>query len=317
MLLILTNSVDSTSDEIVRRIGAGRVFRLNIDQWRQYRLVIDRDGFEISDPSGRSIRESKVRACYLRKPTFDDPIDIPASGSPEAWTRSEVGAVIGEIYGMCRSRGLVRLVEKGAGIRVGKLQQLRAAERFFRVPRWQYHWGDAVRGFPERAVAKPLGADFVQDWRFFFTSEVVPAELDIGFPWFVQERIDASHDETVVYVDGTIFAFRLDRGTISGIDWRRDIFSRALEWRRQPQDGAFESAVRGFMESAGLAFGRLDFLVRNGERVFLEVNPNGQWGWLDLEGREGIFDRVVQALTQGWAHEERLATEAAPRDDFA
>jgi hypothetical protein len=35
------------------------------------------------------------------------------------------------------------------------------------------------------------------------------------------------------------------------------------------------------MGAASLKFGRLDFIVSLGTTWFLEVNPNGQYGWLD------------------------------------
>ena len=35
------------------------------------------------------------------------------------------------------------------------------------------------------------------------------------------------------------------------------------------------------MQRLGLRFGRLDFLAGDGELSFLEVNSNGQFGWLD------------------------------------
>lgn len=36
------------------------------------------------------------------------------------------------------------------------------------------------------------------------------------------------------------------------------------------------------MTKLGLVFGALDFIIKpNGEYIFLEVNPNGQWLWLD------------------------------------
>jgi len=62
------------------------------------------------------------------------------------------------------------------------------------------------------------------------------------------------------------------------------------------------------MDEAGLAFGRLDFLLKGPTAYFLEVNPNGQWAWLDIDGGQGIFDAVVHELTKNWT------TPGAPPD---
>ncbi len=54
------------------------------------------------------------------------------------------------------------------------------------------------------------------------------------------------------------------------------------------------------MRSLGLAFGALDFIrTPEGEWVFLEVNPNGQWLWLDDMLSLGITDAIASWLAGG------------------
>ena len=44
------------------------------------------------------------------------------------------------------------------------------------------------------------------------------------------------------------------------------------------------AALRRVMERFGLNFASLDMIVTpDGEFVFLELNPNGQWLWLEYE----------------------------------
>jgi glutathione synthase/RimK-type ligase-like ATP-grasp enzyme len=51
------------------------------------------------------------------------------------------------------------------------------------------------------------------------------------------------------------------------------------------------------MARLGLSFGALDFvLTPDGRFVFLEINPNGQWMWLDDKLGFGITDAVVDWL---------------------
>ena len=59
MLLILTNSIDGTTDEIIRQVGSERVFRLNIDLWHDYEICVDVNGFSFSDPSGVTRRDNR------------------------------------------------------------------------------------------------------------------------------------------------------------------------------------------------------------------------------------------------------------------
>ena len=47
------------------------------------------------------------------------------------------------------------------------------------------------------------------------------------------------------------------------------------------------------MDDLKLQYGRIDFLLKGNEYWFLEVNPNGEWGWLDAEGQHGLLKKVV------------------------
>ena len=52
------------------------------------------------------------------------------------------------------------------------------------------------------------------------------------------------------------------------------------------------------MNDCGLKFGRLDFLVvENNQIVFLEVNPNGQWAWLDPYNENGLMEAMIYQLS--------------------
>lgn len=302
MLLILTSSIDGHSEEIVRRVGSDNVFRFNVDQWRDYEFHLSDGGFCISDPAGRRCHDTYVGALYVRKPTFDDPIAVPIGGCLEEWLRAQINTFVQELYNICRDKGLVRLVEKGAQVRFGKFSQMRLAGKYFTVPPWRYvkTHGEIQFRSHAKVVTKPLTADFVSGSKFLYTREVDPASLDNGFPWLLQEKIEADADVTVVYVAGRCFAFALDRTSFDGVDWRKHINRQELDWRRVELPARQAQAIVGFMTEANLQFGRLDFLQKGETLHFLEVNPNGQWAWLDMDGSQGIFDCVVGELTRGW-----------------
>lgn len=58
--------------------------------------------------------------------------------------------------------------------------------------------------------------------------------------------------------------------------------------------------VNQLMTSLGLAYGTLDFIVDPEECwYFLEVNPNGQWGWIELATGLPIAHAIADLL-EGW-----------------
>jgi hypothetical protein len=47
----------------------------------------------------------------------------------------------------------------------------------------------------------------------------------------------------------------------------------------------------------GLSFGEIDFIRnKNGDYVFLEINPNGQWLWLELKSGYNLTKDVADNL---------------------
>ncbi len=315
MLLILTNSVDGTTDEIIRRLGQHPIFRFNVDLWRHYEFEFSPHSFFLRDPAGRTVREEDVSRLYVRKPAFDDPLDKPAGGSLEWWTQQQVSYLVQEMYNLCRLRGKIALVEKGAETRLGKISQMRLAASHFHVPPWKIVRQDCLIASSAPQIAKSLVADFTGNYQFLFTRRVEPETLDPSYPWFLQDLVDAEADVTVVYVAGRQFAFELDRTSFPGVDWRKHINAMELPWKRTHLPDEVCGGISKFMSEAGLSFGRLDFLRTKNQYFFLEVNPNGQWAWLDLEGREGIFDWVIECLSgknepnRSW-HDARVMPES-------
>src|SRR5206468_1650617 len=59
-----------------------------------------------------------------------------------------------------------------------------------------------------------------------------------------------------------------------------------------------ESKIRELMRHYRLRFAAIDMAVTPSDQwVFFEVNPNGQWAWLDLAGEASIAASFVEAFT--------------------
>jgi len=69
-----------------------------------------------------------------------------------------------------------------------------------------------------------------------------------------------------------------------------------LQWDRTELSESELLAIKSFMKDTGFAFGRFDFLRKDGELIFLEMNPNGMWAWLDMDYKNGIFESVANAI---------------------
>ncbi len=129
--------------------------------------------------------------------------------------------------------------------------------------------------------------------------EVVIVQLGSALPWFGQQQVAAAtHDVTVVYIAGQCFAFECSRDQFAGADCRIPTATGQARWSRIELSCTEESKVQNFMHETAHHFGRLDFL-RDAEGLwFLELNPNGQYAWLDPDGSQGVLKAIAAEIVQ-------------------
>ena len=87
-----------------------------------------------------------------------------------------------------------------------------------------------------------------------------------------------------MFINNRVFGFRVSRLRSEGpIDWRQNInTAKEDNWSQYDVPSNIGEACRAFMSDLRLKFGRFDFIVDDvGNHEFLELNINGEFGWLD------------------------------------
>jgi hypothetical protein len=295
MILLISTSKDMTTDLLVEHLPADKLFRFNADLLTDYQLEITQNHFQIRDPSGREVTSDQVAACYFRKLNFTKIPDIPAGGSVEAWMYKTQSVFAHELYNWFR--GTERIVlEIGAHHVLGKISQMNLAADYFEVPRWFIGVSGRIHDLPygDHCVTKNMSDVFIQNYKGNLVTKVQSSQLDPSFPWFLQEMVESKADVTVVYVNGKCFAAECPREE-GDVDCR--LYEKFHQWRPCSLSDAQQASIAAFMRRARLNFGRLDFLRgADGRLLFLEVNTNGQWGWLDLKGELGLFKAIAEEI---------------------
>ena len=307
MIFIPTCSQDSTADLVINELDGDSVFRFNIDKHEDFAWDFHRDGFHIMDKSSRKeITEKTLTSFYLRKPMYFDLIDVPKYGCVENWRREETNDLFQDFYRECQSRKLVALVDSPSN-KYGKLRQLLTARKHFHVAPWHFFHGELPEELKHgRWVVKSMTQTPIGKGKVFFVKEADPSTLDLDYPWFVQERIDGEEEVTVVYIDGKTYAANAPRNSFGGEDSRKSLMENPTSWPRCSLSSSDERAIKGFMDETGYRFGRFDFIRKDGELWFLELNPNGQWAWLDEKNEHGLVSLVADAIkAEDQAHRER------------
>ncbi len=311
MIFIATCSQDTTTSIVLDKFDAADVLRFDIDRPDDFAWDFSGTGFVISDKtSGKKITDRILSSFYVRKPFYLNRIDVPGYGNLENWRREETIELFRDFFRECQKRGLVALV-CCKDDRYGKLRQLLAASKYFRVAPWHFFHGELPEELKRgRWVAKTMTNTSIGRDKMFFVKEVDPTALDLSYPWFVQGRIDGEEEVTVVYVDGETFAASAPRNSFDGEDSRKSIFTNSDVWPRCALSPDEERAIKGFMDETGYRFGRFDFIRKNGELWFLELNPNGQWAWLDENNEHGLVSMVADAIKrEDAAHREFLSRQ--------
>jgi glutathione synthase/RimK-type ligase-like ATP-grasp enzyme len=199
-----------------------------------------------------------------------------------------------------------------------KIEQLSRAQTLgFIVPRTLVTQNaDAMRDFWRmnhgKVIAKPLSTGHVrrsaneQD-SIIFTNTVLATQLDdledlANCPTLFQEQIEKEADIRITVVDDDVHAVELIAHEQNGsqrCDIRRNDM-KEVQYRplSLPLDLVYK--IRALVGHYCLRFAAID-MARTvaGEHVFFEINPNGQWAWLDLEAGTSIADSFVRAFADG------------------
>lgn len=112
--------------------------------------------------------------------------------------------------------------------------------------------------------------------------EDVEALDDLAWcPMTFQVRVPSAWEIRVVCVGRECWAAGL-RTEPGALDWRRTGARDADRWTAWTLPGDVEARILAMQARLGLDYGAYDLIVTpEGEHVFLEVNPRGEWFWLD------------------------------------
>src|SRR5262249_4328668 len=119
-------------------------------------------------------------------------------------------------------------------------------------------------------------------------------------PVLLQELIAKEYEIRATVVGTRIFAIRINSQAADStkLDWRRDQIRSDMYSVLQLPDIEQQRIIK-LHTRMGLFYGAYDFIVdREGQLVFLEVNPSGQWLWLEHATGAPISLELATALAK-------------------
>lgn len=297
-VLIFTSSIDETVSYIINRhSNLADLFRIDIDKFNDYEFSITDIGWSISDGI-RTETDKTIKSIYYRKPMLPN-----ISTFEPQYHRMIQRDIISVINGIADSFPC-KVLTKPSLLRKteNKIYQLMYAARHgFQIPQsYIGNKNDATEEYREsNAIIKPLTTGKTcgeNGWELYQTSLFHGVEEDISLtPVYLQKYILKQYEVRLTIINGQIYPVRID--TISKLDWRADYENHKYTLIDCP--GEIKQKCLKMMNDFHLSFGAFDFIVTpDNEWVFLEVNPNGQWLWLEKCLNLDISDQIVRWLVE-------------------
>lgn len=266
------------------------------------------DHCSITVDGGSIIRASDVTAVWYRKP---DPPKMRQDIDPDEreFTFHEIHSGVQGLYDALGHARWMNPIEQ-VRISSNKLKQLRLAARLgMQIPRTIFTNDEReARKFVDsidcKVVYKPIGGRYLGTrsgpWeelvvtREIYTTLLDESTIDAGLqrlsmcPALLQQHIEKALDIRVTVVGDKAFSAEIHSQTTpeTTIDWRRGKDPSALEHKAHELPPHVERQCLDLVKSLALTFGAIDLVKgKDGRYYFLEINPNGQYGWVeDLTG---------------------------------
>ena len=311
-VLIVTNTLDLHADMVITQLRSkdAEFFRLNTDRFPRFGTLGYSDTNEwFIELDSRTLSLFSVESIYWRRPTeltiHPDVVDNDAI----AFARAETSeAFRGALYSLnCFWMSYPFRIREASY----KVLQLQLASKLgFQVPRW------IVTSIPQQAetfiqsctgnvIVKPLYSGFSRqdDPRtVIYTSVILPeySPDTVRFaPVLFQEQVAKKRELRITVVGKQIFAAGMDTQSVSAAstDWRAEHDISAIPHHIEKLPNHIGRLCVEMLSKLGLTFGAFDMILTpENNYVFLEINPNGQWGWIeDLTGMP-ISETIASTL---------------------
>ncbi len=314
MILIWTCRGDKTVDWFINRhLSHGEVpwLRFDSDAFpEEYAIRADFDRVTICDRSGMHIFDStEVTSVWYRRNFPSVFQTVALSAKVLEYVRSEAQTALFSLNSSLRNAYWVNKPEANQAASDKRSQLLSAKAMGLRVPKTLIT-NDPVsavefaRACGGVVIVKPLRKGTISPGKVFYSTLMDVDNLKAHAnsiaiaPVIFQEPIKKDYELRIVAVDDECFGVKIfsQEHTITSVDWRRSPLMLRHEVASLPKD--IIARCLDITRINGLVYSAFDLIVTpDGEHVFLEHNPAGQFAWLEELTGIPIGRKILDVLT--------------------
>ncbi|MEM6737055.1 MAG: MvdC/MvdD family ATP grasp protein [Bacteroidota bacterium] len=314
MILIITHKEDFTADFVIDKLNnkGFPYYRLNCEDLNKVNY-----NFGTENELNFIIQNyEKITSVWFRRTKLPD-LKINDE-SEKLYVLGEYNALLENIYAVLRDKIWVshpRYVYEAEN----KLYQIKlASEIGFNVPETLVTNQHAdLRNFYSKhncnIIIKPLHQGRIkygQKVKTIFTNKLKASIIDDldNFdltPSIYQENIEKDYEIRVTTVGGKLFAGQVNsqENEDTKIDWRKS----KIPFTSCTLPKEISEKCLLLTKKLKLNFGAIDMIRKpSGDYVFLEINPNGQWVWIETEIGLKISDEIINLLIDRNVYSEIL-----------
>lgn len=302
-ILILSSIYDFSTDLVVLKLKemGVPVLRLNKEYLKDYKITLNplEPLLLVSGPDFNSEITSDIVSVFYRQPVFlrntpPHPLNIQEQLERSQWMAFLRALSIFDSACWMNFPRETYLAES-------KPYQLSIAKKVgFNIPKTLVsNDSDYIKTiFNDNIIIKSLDTVLLRegnDCLFTYTTidniAILTDENVRATPFLIQEHLFDKIDIRVTIIGDKIFPIKIlsNNKGIEG-DWRITPKNK-LEYVDFKLDVNLEIACRNLMKSLTLNFGAIDLIEANNSTYFIEINPTGEWGWIDDSNRQ--FDSTI------------------------
>lgn len=325
MILIITNKKDVTTDLVVNELNKKKenYYRFNTEELGisvDVNLNLTQNTYFIIDnKKGISVNLGEVKSVYYRRPELPDFKAIQLREGEKQFWCNEIYYTLEGLYKILQNKFWISPVFAIREAENKIYQIILAQELGFKVP------SSLVTTVPNKArnfiesnnencIIKPIKVGLIKDKDYpqiIFTNKLGKEQINSiervsNCPTYFQENVQKLADVRVTVVENQVFSAQINSQACeeTKIDWRNgeniNLKYSSIELPITLRQKCLELTKR-----LNLNYGAIDFILdENNEFIFLEINPNGQWGWIEKRLNLGICNAIVDSLTKAGQQNE-------------
>lgn len=309
--LILSSTLDFSTDYVCVEMKTRELnyLRLNRDQFAEYVVEYKDDSLcVIMDEEKYLVTPESLKSVFFRSPVFIRS-NKPYSLEKQLY-RSQWSSFIRNLTVFSDARWLNHPMSTYQA--ENKVYQLDLAKRVgLKVPETvitnDSNYLIDSKTYIVKALDTPLFYEAGQEM-FTYSTAATGAEIKASSlrmaPVIIQECVEDKVDLRVTVVDNRVFpAYITKNGHGIYGDWRKTP-KEELQYNKASIPHDIEEKLILLMKKLNLSFGGIDLMLRGNDYYFVEINPTGEWGWIEASVRYDIHEAIVDWMVNGYAESD-------------